>query len=77
MFVRQLRETGHQQVSSAKLEFFNPELLAREIVDKDVPAEVNALVEADATVHSIWETSFNEAAESNPAGLRLPTASVW
>ncbi|RLK24754.1 hypothetical protein DER29_2688 [Micromonospora sp. M71_S20] len=72
LFVRQLREAGHQQVSSAKLEFFNAELIAREIVDKDVPAEVTALVEADATVHSIWETSFNEVAELHPTGPKLP-----
>jgi len=72
LFVRQLRVAGHQQVSSAKLEFFNAELLAREVVDKDVSAEVAALVEADATVHGIWETTFNEVAELDPAAPKLP-----
>jgi hypothetical protein len=72
LFVRQLREAGHQQVSSAKLEFFNAELLAREVVDKDVPAEVTALVEAGATVHGIWEAAFNEVAEIHPDGPKLP-----
>lgn len=61
LFIRQLREAGHTQVSSAKLQFFNAELLAREVVDKDVPLEVDALVEADATVHSIWEAAYNQA----------------
>lgn len=72
LFVRQLREAGHRQVNSAKLQFFNAELLAREIVDKDVPSEVAALVEADATVHGIWEASFNEVSERNPTGKTLP-----
>ncbi len=31
---------GHQQVNSAKLEFFNAELLARKIVDKMFPAKL-------------------------------------
>ncbi len=72
LFVRQLREADYQQVSSAKLEFFNAELLAREIVDKDVPGEVAALVEADATVHGIWEATFNEVSELHPAATKLP-----
>ncbi|MEV0327443.1 hypothetical protein AB0H63_13495 [Micromonospora echinospora] len=72
LFVRQLREAGHRQVTSAKLQFYNAELLAREIVDKNVPSEVAALVEADATVHGIWEAGFNEVSERHPAGLVLP-----
>lgn len=72
LFVRQLREAGHQQFSAAKLQFFNAELLAREVVDKNVPAEVAALVEADATVHGVWETTFNEVCEHHPGGSRLP-----
>ncbi|TWJ24226.1 serine/threonine protein kinase [Micromonospora endolithica] len=72
LFVRQLREAGHRQVTSAKLQFFNAELLAREIVDKDVPSEIAALVEADATVHGIWEAGFNEVSERHPTGSTLP-----
>lgn len=72
LFVRQLREAKHRHFTSAKLEFFNAELLAREVVDKNVAAEVNALVEADATVYSIWEATFNEVCEQHTTGVTLP-----
>jgi hypothetical protein len=77
LFIRQLREAGHKQVSSAKLQFFNAELLAREVVDKDVPAEVDALVEADATLHSIWEATYNESElDTNDPNMHSLHASV-
>lgn len=72
LFVRQLREAGHKQANSAKREFFNADLLAREIVDKAVPTEIAALVEVDATIHGIWEACFNETTERHPAGSTLP-----
>ncbi|MEM6109826.1 hypothetical protein AAHS21_26885 [Mycobacterium sp. 050272] len=60
LFVKQLRAAGRQQVAAAKRQFFNAELMAREIVDKGVTSEVGALTTADATVHSLWEDRFNE-----------------
>lgn len=45
--------------------------MAREIVDKGVPAEVAALSSADAIVHSLWEDHFNEACQVQQ-GSRLP-----
>ncbi|SFW92041.1 serine/threonine protein kinase [Amycolatopsis australiensis] len=65
LFVRQLREAGHVEVTSSKQQFFNAELLAREIVDKGVPAEVAALSSADATIHGVWEDHFNEACQTD------------
>lgn len=65
LFVRQLREAGHVEVSSSKQQFFNAELMAREIVDKGVPAEVAALSSADAWVHGLWEEHFNDACQAN------------
>ncbi|GAA2629095.1 hypothetical protein GCM10010399_70990 [Dactylosporangium fulvum] len=62
LFVRQLRAAGHIEVGAAKREFFNAELLAREIRDKRVPGEVAALSEADGVVHGIWEARFNAMA---------------
>ncbi|WP_176929965.1 serine/threonine protein kinase [Lentzea albidocapillata] len=64
LFVRQLREAGHAEVTAAKREFFNAELMAREVVDKGVPWEVAALTTADATVHSVWENRFNDACQA-------------
>ncbi|MFI6098225.1 hypothetical protein ACIA8G_21910 [Lentzea sp. NPDC051213] len=71
LFVRQLREAGHVEVTASKQQFFNAELMAREVVDKGVPAEVAALSSADAVVHSLWEDHFNEACQAQEDG-RLP-----
>lgn len=71
LFVRQLRAAGHAEVSSAKKQFFNADLMAREIVDKGVSAEVGALDTADAVVQAIWEDRYNEACEQ-AAGPMLP-----
>jgi hypothetical protein len=72
LFVRQLRAAGHTEVTAAKLEFFNAELLAREVADKGVPHELAALGEADALVHGIWEAGFNDACARQPVDSRLP-----
>ncbi|MFF5288409.1 serine/threonine protein kinase [Paractinoplanes globisporus] len=61
LFVRQLRAAGHEEVGSAKHEYFNADLLAREIADKGVRAELDALAEADAVAYGIWEGFFNAA----------------
>jgi hypothetical protein len=61
LFVRQLAEAGHVELDSAKREFFNAELIAREVMDKGVPAEINALAAADAGIRSLWEHRFNQA----------------
>lgn len=61
LFIRQLREAGHTELDAAKREFFNAELIAREIVDKGVPKEVGLLASADATIHSLWEHRYNAA----------------
>jgi hypothetical protein len=71
LFVRQLRAAGHVEVESAKLEYFNADLLARETLDKGVQGEIDALGEADSIAHGIWEARFNAGTESHP-GDRLP-----
>jgi hypothetical protein len=72
LFVRQLRAAGHVEVTAAKREFFNADLMAREIADKAVPFELDALAEADGLVHGIWEARFNAASQRRPADPRLP-----
>jgi hypothetical protein len=71
LFVRQLREAGHVEVTTSKQQFFNAELMAREVVDKGVPVEVAALTSADAVVHGLWEDHFNEACQAHQ-DARLP-----
>ncbi|GIJ43367.1 hypothetical protein Val02_02530 [Virgisporangium aliadipatigenens] len=72
LFVRQLRAAGHTEVGAAKREFFNAELMVREITDKGVRAELAALAESDGLVHGVWEARFNEIGERHPANPRLP-----
>jgi hypothetical protein len=72
LFVRQLRAAGHVEVAAAKREFFNADLMVREIADKAVPLELGALAEADGLVHGIWEARFNAASQRRPADPRLP-----
>ncbi|MFI1305061.1 serine/threonine protein kinase [Streptomyces sioyaensis] len=60
LFVRQMTEAGHVELDSAKRQFFNADLVAREVAHKGVLAEVAALSSADATLHGVWEMQFNE-----------------
>jgi hypothetical protein len=59
------------EVSASKHQFFNAEVMAREIVDKGVPSEIAALSHADAAVHGLWEDHFNDACQTHE-GARLP-----
>ena len=72
LFVRQLRAAGHTEVESAKHEFFNADLLAREILDKGIRAELDALGEADSVAYGIWEARFNAVSLAHPAEPLLP-----
>jgi hypothetical protein len=72
LFVRQLRAAGHVEVGAAKREYFNADLLAREILDKRVDPELAALDEADGLVHGIWEAGFNDHAARHPGNALLP-----
>ena len=72
LFVRQLRAAGHVEVGAAKREFFNADLMVRDVRDKRVPGEVEALDEADGVVHGIWEAGFNRHVTINPDILLLP-----
>lgn len=60
LFVRQMAEAGHVELDSAKRQFFNADLVAREIAHKAVPAEIAALSSVDATLHGLWEMQFND-----------------
>ncbi len=72
LFVRQLRAAGHVEVTAARREYFNADLMAREIADKGLPHEVAALRAADAVTHGIWEAGFNAARQRVPDVPTLP-----
>jgi hypothetical protein len=74
LFVRQMREAGHLELDGAKRQFFNADLVAREIAHKGVPSEVNALVSTDAT-STAWETRSNECCADD--SLRKLHSLVW
>ncbi|MFF3822560.1 serine/threonine protein kinase [Streptomyces griseus] len=75
LFVRQMTEAGHVELDSAKRQFCNADLVAREVAHKGVPAEVAALSSADATLHGIWEMQFNEC--SSEGTLPALHGRVW
>jgi hypothetical protein len=72
LFVRQMREAGHLELTSCKEQFFNAEIIAREVHDKGVQAELQALVSADAHVYALWENRYNAACEAAEGERRLP-----
>jgi hypothetical protein len=72
LFVRQLRAAGHVEVESAKHEYFNADLLAREVADKGVRHEVDALGEAVGLAYGIWEARFNAVSRRHPTDPLLP-----
>lgn len=72
LFVRQLRAAGHVEVESAKREFFNADLLVREINDRGARGETEALGEADDLAHGIWEARFNAVNLAHPGDPLLP-----
>ncbi|MFJ2671607.1 serine/threonine protein kinase [Streptomyces sp. NPDC087525] len=75
LFVRQMTEAGHVELDSAKGQFFNADLVAREVAHKGVPTEVAALRSADATLHGVWEMQFNEC--STEGTLPALHGRVW
>ncbi|MDJ0347369.1 serine/threonine protein kinase [Streptomyces sp. H10-C2] len=74
LFVRQMTEAGHIELDSAKQQFFNADLVAREIAHKAVPTEMAALRSVDATLHAVWEMQFNECSAEDANKLH---GRVW
>jgi hypothetical protein len=59
LFVAQLRHAGIPELNAAKREFFNAELLEREVIDKGKADEVEELTSRQIELLSLWETRFN------------------
>jgi hypothetical protein len=71
LFIKQLRAAGMIELRAPKREFFNAELLAREVQEKAVPEEVRELVAERVDVHSVWSVLFNGACGADPAAVQL------
>lgn len=61
LFIAQLEAAQIFEHGSAKQQFFNAEVLAREVTDKKVPEHVQALEAERADILSIWEDRYNRA----------------
>jgi hypothetical protein len=73
LFIKQLQAAEIVELESAKQQFFNAEALAREVADKKVAEQVNALRGERADLRSIWEDRYNRAcSEADSADDLLP-----
>lgn len=72
LFIKQLRAANVAEVESAKQQFFNADILSREVADKAVPDELAVLESSRSQVHALWETRFNEkCASCDPSSNQL------
>jgi hypothetical protein len=71
LFVAQLRRAAVPELSSAKQQFFNAELLVREVTDKALAEELTELRTRSAEVFALWENRFNARAADPKDDLRL------
>jgi hypothetical protein len=67
LFIKQLEAAEIYEHDSAKQQFFNAELLGREVADKRVAEHVLALQSERADLRSIWEDRFNQALAASRA----------
>jgi hypothetical protein len=72
LFIKQLEAAEIREHDSAKQQFFNAELLGREVADKRVTEHVLALQAERADLRSIWEDRYNQACRTS-GGHLLPT----
>jgi hypothetical protein len=73
LFIAQLTAAGIPDVRSAKKEFFNAELLVRDVKDKAVEQELETLETIRSETESIWSANYNDACTTSTAGDRLPS----
>jgi hypothetical protein len=72
LFIKQLKAANIEEVEAAKHQFFNAEILSRDVVDRAVPEEMNLLSSSRAGVHALWENRFNQRCAADPADEMLP-----
>lgn len=67
LFIKQLEAAQIYEHDSAKQQFFNAELLGREVADKRVSEHILALQAERADLRSMWEDRYNRACTEPPA----------
>jgi hypothetical protein len=72
LFIAQLRQAGIGELQSAREEFFNAELLVREVNDKGVEQEVAGLHTVRSETRSLWSQEYNDSCEKNAGADSLP-----
>lgn len=72
LFVAQLAKARITEISSAQQQFFNSELLVREVTDKQVRDEIDELESRNAEVLALWEPRYSAyEADTNGDGRLL------
>lgn len=72
LFIRQLREAGLTELDSAKEQFYNAELVVRDLADKGLVTREEGFHGIQADYRSTWEDRFNHHCASSGDGDRLP-----
>ena len=72
LFIAQLREAEIVDLDAAREEFFNAELLERDVTDKGVNQEVDALGTIRSEAHSLWSQEYNDACAKDDNADLLP-----
>ena len=71
LFVRQLAAAGITETRSARREFFNAEILQREVRNKAIDEEVAELAQRTGEILAIWESRFAGRGPSQEAARQL------
>jgi hypothetical protein len=61
LFIAQLKEAAVAELQAAREEFFNAELLVRDVKDKGVEQEVASLQTVRSEAGSLWSLEYNDA----------------
>ncbi|XHH09017.1 MAG: ABC-three component system protein [Candidatus Bathyarchaeia archaeon] len=65
LFIKKLIAAGIIETMAARHQFFNAEIMHREIIDKGDPEEIDELNRLEKKIWSMWEFRFNRALKSN------------
>lgn len=72
LFVRQLREAELSELDSAKAQFYNAELVERDLADKQLATRLQQFAGLREDLRSTWEDRFNHHSSDASAGRFLP-----
>ncbi|MGE0057711.1 MAG: hypothetical protein AB7T32_06980 [Dehalococcoidia bacterium] len=73
LFVRQLHEAGIFQDRVARRAFFNAEVMTRDVQEREVQRELDALGTVQAELHQMWHTRYEAArADCDGTATALP-----